>query len=720
MEQEQLEPMSDTAGAVVGAETKSNIKREEPDVTAQRKNLVSQWLKDIKAAEDFFEPDFKRMRDNMQLAYAGATKKWIEQNNFVVPIISRHINQAVASLYAKNPRVIAEKKRRLDYIVWDGREDSLKAAEEGIALAMSPPIVDPATGMATPPPQPNPEHIAIIKEVSEVQKKNLMLKRVCKTMEVLLHYYMNEQTPSFKKQLKQLVRRTKICGVGYVFLGYQRLLEKRPDIAAKIEDVSAQLARIETLSAELQDGLMEEDSARREELKTMLADLQAKVEVIAREGPVFDFPRSTEIIIDQRCRQLNGLVGAGWFARKMFMKPDEITDIYKIDINNSFRAYKKLTNKSGKESWNVSSDTNSGDADSFACVYEVWNKTNNQTFTVIDGYSDFVRGPETPEVELERFWPLFVLTFNDVEHEEKLYPVSDVQALEHTQMEYNRSRQARRLHRQANKPKYATVAGRLSNADKNKLQTHPDSAIIELNGLSAGEDVNTVLQVMKPAPMDPALYETNSEMEDVFRTVGSQEANLGGSSGATATEVSVGEQSRTSSLDSNVDDLDEMLSELVQATGQMLLLKLEQETVKRIAGPGAVWPQMSRQEIMEEVMIDIKAGSSGRPNRAAELANMERAAPFLMQIDGVKMTPVGSKYADLLDIDVEEMIVEGVPSQTALNAIASKMAQGGMGGAPMAPGAGPTEQGMQGGANAAKPSIQPGAQPAFPAPAPVQ
>jgi hypothetical protein len=42
------------------------------------------------------------------------------------------------------------------------------------------------------------------------------------------------------------------------------------------------------------------------------------------------------------------------------------------------------------------------------------------------------------------------------------------------------------------------------------------------------------------------LYETNSEMEDILRIVGRTGSNLGGMSGATATESSIAEGSRMS------------------------------------------------------------------------------------------------------------------------------------------------------------------------------
>ena len=56
------------------------------------------------------------------------------------------------------------------------------------------------------------------------------------------------------------------------------------------------------------------------------------------------------------------------------------------------------------------------------------------------------------------------------------------------------------------------------------------------------------------------------------------------------------------------------------------------ETVRRIVGPGAVWPELTRQDIADEIFLEIEAGSSGKPNRAQDLANLERILSILIQI----------------------------------------------------------------------------------------
>jgi hypothetical protein len=77
---------------------------------------------------------------------------------------------------------------------------------------------------------------------------------------------------------------------------------------------------------------------------------------------------------------------------------------------------------------------------------------------VADGHKEFLR-PAAPDVFVEKFWPVFALTFNAVESEDQLFPKSDVELLADQQMEHNRSRQGMREHRQAARPRWATSKG---------------------------------------------------------------------------------------------------------------------------------------------------------------------------------------------------------------------------------------------------------------------
>lgn len=666
-----------------------------PEVPESRAKLVQDWLSKIKSAAKYWEQVFKRMRECQQLAVHGADKSWIDAGNYVVPIIPRHINQMVSLLYAKDPRAVATRRKTLMYQIWDGKNDTLQAALQVAGQAVM-------TGMEVPF-----DAAALLNEVKAAEDHNRMVDRMAKSLEILWSYYTAEQASGFKQQMKALVRRAKVNGVGYVKLGYQRILEPRPDVAAKIADATSQIQTIERLLEENAQDPFSDDNKKLEELRLLLQDLQSQQMLIVREGPVFSFPQSTRVIVDPCCTHLKTFTGAGWVAEEFDLTPEEVREIYKVDVGKTYTPYSEVKDP-------VWAQDKGKDKENKCRVYEVQDAKRQQCFVVCDGYPDFLVEPKAPDVKIERFWTIFALVFNEVESEDDLFPPSDVWLMRHTQAEYNRARQGLREHRVANRPKYFAAQGALEEVDKQKLTSAPAHAIIELSGMQPNEDVSKKVQRLEMVAIDPNQYQVEEHYKDMLRTAGSQEANLGATAGATATESSIAEQSRMSSVADNVDDLDDVLTDLAKATGQLMMLELAKETVDEIVGPGSVWPEAkpTREEINKDLLLTIKAGSSGRPNKASELANMERAAPYLMQMPGVNPEPLVRKYADHLDIDVDELYVAGMPSIMAVNAALGKAAAQPATGNPET---NPGDQGAQGATNAPNPEAnEPQPQPAYP------
>lgn len=664
--------------------------KEKPEVPEARKALVEKWESRVKESRKYWGDKgvWKQMKRNMQLAARGADKEWIDAGNYVVPITNRHINQTVAAIYAKNPKAVAKRRRRLMYKLWDGRADTLEAAMQNAAIM-------------------DPEALAIVQEVQAVRQHDLMIDRMGKTMEIAYEYYLNEQATNFKQQLKAAVRRAKVCKVGYVKLGFQRILEKRPEITAQIEDVTSKIAAVERMLKDISDGEVDEQHATMEELRLNLRDLQEQETLFVREGLIFDFPRADEITIDKNCRHLKTLAGAGWISHDFDMTPEKIQEVYGVDVTGGFTAYTANGEEAGKDC-----------KEPRARVHEIYHKRDNQVFTICEGYCDFLKEPQGPDLKIERFWPIFPIVFNETEEDDNIYPPSDIELAEHIQKEFNRSRQSLREHRIASRP-FWVEAGHLEDEDKKKLAAHAAFEVLSLASLATGQKIEDILQAGPTAPIDPNLYEVGPIFSDLLRAVGSQEANIGGTSDATATESSIAENSRSQSIDDNVDDLDEMLTDLAKAAGQVMLTELSKETIVEIVGEGAVWPDMpqSREEVAKDLFLETKAGSSGRPNQAAELAKIERGVPTLIQIPGINPKPLAERYGELLDIDTEELIADGMPSIQAINAMLAKMSAG-------APGTGdpntdPNMQGGEGSQNAPGPQQnenEPGPQPGYPEP----
>jgi len=755
-----LDPMAlDAEGPT--PEGEKVVDRDNPEPTEQRKALVDSLSKMVKEAKAHWDKTFKDMEKDQRFC---AGEQWPSEtkaaafnddfdDRYVANITLRHVQQKVAALYAKNPKAVCRRRQKLLATTWDGSMQTLAKAQEVMQqqqmaqqamMAMGASLMTGAPppgmpGMAPPPPGPDgmpgapapmpmppmpPDPVAVqeaqivIEEAKQVKQQIDQANKIARTLELLYEYEISEQQQPFKSMMKMVIRRAATSGVGWVKLGFQRIMGKNPDFDSRIADVQQRLSTLERISADIADGEADVDSAEAEQLQLLLADMQSDTDMVVREGLILSYPKATAIIPDPRCVQLRDFLGCDWVCEEFMMTPNEIQETYGVDVGKDFVAYNRIDTGTDYERaravWSTgtfSDDAHISDGDSeSALVWEVYNKKDGLVYTLCDGYKDFLRRPAQPEFYTDRFWPWFLVAFNELDG--RVYPPSDVKLMRPMQLELNRSRQGMREHRFANRPKMVYAEGLLSEDDLDALKNHPINALISVSGLQPGTDIKTVVQPLSGSPLDPNLYEVNPIFQDMMRAVGDQEANLGGTSGQTATETNIAQSSRASALGSAVDDIDETLTGIARAAGQILLLNVSEETVKSIVGPGAMWPTLTKAEVSKELMLEIEAGSSGRPNQAQELQNFERLSPILMQLPGINPVVLAKEAIKRLDdrIDVEAAVAEGLPSIQSMN---------GGGGAPQmgAPGpmGGPQAQGPQGANNAPKP---PPPSPSSPSPKP--
>jgi hypothetical protein len=653
------------------------MEREPSQPSEARQALVKRWLDDIATARRHWDKDFKRMRRNMK--FAGG-KQWPgqkdEDDRFMVNLVQRVIKSTVSSLYAKNPTVVAKRRPKLDFVLWDGSPESVMQAQQLILMSTQQQAQGAAmtdAGMAPPPADPAQMILVegakqLLADVQQGMERRNMLDKIGKTLVACVHYYLAENDPTFKLQMKQMVRRARTTGVGYVKLGFQRLMELSPAQTAKINDMAERLATIGRLAADLQDGGVDPYSAEAEELRLATAAIQSKPEIILREGLVFGFPGSTRIIPSVSTEKLMGWVGSEWLAEEVLMTPNRIKEVYGVDVGQSFTAYKTL---GGSPAGGETRRAASSKVGALACVYIVQDKQTGMELVVCEGYPDFLQEPGSPPIFIEQFFNVFAVTFNDVEDEGELFPKSDVELLWHIQKEYNRMGEAERQHRIANRPLYLSPDGSISEDEVESLSGYPAHAVIRVQGLEKGRPATDLLAPVQKIGVDPNLYMREPLFADMQRVTGNAEANLGGTGNASATESNIAEGSRQGSLGLDSDDLDEMLTALFRAAGNVLLTELSAETVKEIAGPGAVWPELSREEIAKEMWLEVKGGSSGRPNQARDAATFERLYPLLVQVPGISPRWLAEKAIGLADddVDLEDAFIEGMPSIMAQNAI---------------------------------------------------
>lgn len=701
-------PMTSALGGVMDGALSADggaIQRDAPDPPEARRALVAQMTANVSEARAYWAKGaFARMIEDMRFA-AGRqwpgmdapadAKMFVDetQDRYVANIVLRHLHNRTAALYGKNPTIVARTKERLLSSVWDGQMSSLQAATVAVQSGV-----------------PDPMSAAVVQDAMKVMAEKTRLNKVGKTLELLFNHEISEQPLNFKVQMKATVRRALTTGVGYVKLGFQRVMGQTPDVAQETETVARQLAALERLAADRADGELDDTSAQMEQLRLVLKELAAKTEIVVREGLTFTYPHSTAIIPDRSVQQLRGFVGAEWVAEEYFLKADQIKEIYKRDVSvaapGTDGPLPKLYERTQHHQYRPSeAGSPSGLRDrggAYHCVWEIYNRADGLVYVVCDGYPDFLTEPAAPDVKLETFFPWFPFVVNEVYDDDTVFPPSDVRLMRDQQLELNRGRQGLREHRRAARPKTFARKSVLSTDDKDALQESKAHDVIELEGLMPSEKIQDVLQPYSGPPIDPTLYDPSPVYEDYQRVLGQQEANLGGTSGATATEAAIAEGSRASGASSVVDDLDEFLTELVRNAGQVLLSECSPEKVKLVVGPGAVWPDLSRAEIMREVYLDVEAASTGRPNKAAEIQNAQLIFPMLMQIPGLSPEWMAKEMLRRLDdkLDLTDAFAAGLPSIQMMNATAQALAPDAA-----ASGADPRAQGGQGAGNA--PSTEP-------------
>lgn len=649
-----MDEQMDMAGVVESA-----LKRDPGEVPEARKALVTQLTDNVTQAKKHWERDFKRMRRNMDFV---SGKQWAgqgdEDDRYVANWTQRIIKQEVASLYAKNPKVVAIKRKRLNFTVWDGKAESMQAAMMAAQTAMQ-------SGMMPPP-----EATALLADIQQNAERLKVIDKVGETLVAIIEYYMTEQKPDFKTQMKQMIRRARTTGVGYIELGFQRLMDLSDDQSAKIADMAERLATIGRLQADMEDGKYDETAAEAEELRLAIQTMQSEPEMIVREGLVWMFPHSTRIIPSPETTKLVGWVGTEWLAKEVILSPERIKEVYGVDVGKNYCSYKQ---EAGKP-WGGSRSRYKERGKGLACVWHIYDKGTGNEYVVCDGYPDFLKEPAAPEVLVEQFFPIWAVVFNEVENEDELFPKSDVELLKHVQVEYNRAKEALRQHRIANRPLYLAPEGQFDEGEQKSLAEHAAHDVIMVKAMRDGVKPQDLIAPVQKIGVDPNLYETEGLFNDATRIVGVQQAMIGGTAGGTATESSIAAQSLQGSVGLDSDDLDDVLSDVMKAAGQVLLMNLSSETAMKIAGPGGVWPELSRMDMLEEISLQIKAGSSGRPNQQQDAATFERMYPLLVQVPGISPRWLAERAIRIADddTDLEDAFLEGIPSIMAMNRMAQQ------------------------------------------------
>ena len=453
-----------------------------------------------------------------------------------------------------------------------------------------------------------------------------------KTLEIVLSNQTSPDQGNLKKKAKRGVRAADTTGFGWLKVVYQRHIEKDPLIVQRINDIQDNIQNLDKLILEARNRESAEAGvdastleAKREELEQQVASLRERAEVTRAEGLTFNIRPTEHVIFSSDVVSPDEMASAAWIADEIFYRVEDAKRIFGWVPPSATRydAQKKDTR-------NRSSFRDSGEE--YVCVYELWRLTDTRVYTLMAGFKGYIRPPYTPKRVGERFHCMFCLAFDPVDGQP--FPLPLVTQLRELQDEHNTTRTNFKEHRQRAVPFNVAHGGELSEQDVTRLTNPAFMETVVLKSAPMGQPVQNVFQHVAHNPVDPAIYSTDhirSDWEQVTRRGDAARGTV--NRAKTATEADILQANLAVDTSERNDVVEDWLFEIYKYSAEILLQEMSVEQVKRIAGPTAEWPEieLTKNQVFDMVRLEIKAGSTGKPNREREIRRWLELLPQLKE-----------------------------------------------------------------------------------------
>lgn len=468
----------------------------------------------------------------------------------------------------------------------------------------------------------NPDiSVAPSEAVSEERYK--AVKQFCATLEAVIGRVLVKDG-KLKRRAKACVRSAMTTSTGWMKVTYQRDIRQDPIIVNRMNDVQDNLQRLQAQIKRIDDPQSAGNlDAERAQLEVMLTSLTAQVEQVISEGLALDTVLSEHmLILDDTVRgfdeyqQVSAIAQIVWFDAAKF----ESTFGYKPEKATSYSSMTVDKEAENSLSQNVK----------LYRVFEVWCKDDNTVFTLCKGEQDFCRDPYQPEKLGEHWYPFFPLAFNLVDGQ--FEPMSDVELIDQLADEYNETRTQLADHRVDSMPvRVVRAGGSLTPEDVEKIQQRKSREIVVLTG-AGGKPLREDMEELSAVTLNPAVYDTSPIRSDVDVMSGATDALRGTVQKAkTATEAEFLQAGLAGRTGERQDAIADWIGDIAQYAAEILVQTLTVEQVQKIAGQDAQWPQMSIDDALSMVSIEIRAGTMGKPNKAQEQESWGKVLPLMQE-----------------------------------------------------------------------------------------
>ncbi|GAB2619937.1 hypothetical protein [Novilysobacter erysipheiresistens] len=641
-----------------------------PDKTREYAD-VKAWFDELEAARKFDEPARKQYAKDRRYA-RGDTRAQVATN-----IAGTNIDVLESFLYAKDPDMDITPGPTMRPPSVDALRD---AAEE--MVAQSPEVMQAgqqAAAQAILMGMPQPDAMLAGQMASEAkveeliqqqvdamqkryQKRQRDMKAFCETAEIIGSHMWGDA--SLKRRGRPWVRSSLTIGIGVMKASWQERTAPSPETVTAINDLQQNIARARAqakaleegeggMVARLADGLASlagrGNEAKLAEFERQLSTLQAQPEPVISRGFVVDNVAGEDFQVAPGYTIANHL-DAPWNAHRVFMPYDDAVALALANgvpeekMRQAVRYTARKPVMIEREAALVDQDGDAKDADAyvssnshtageegcgeFVALWEKWDRDTNTVLTSVEGVKCWVKPAWNPPATT-RFYPFFLMCDSEVDGQR--HPQSKTSRAAPLLDEYNRIGSAEAEHRRRVLPKTMFNAGAMEPGEADKLAKAITQEMVAVKTTVPKMDLRGLIQPVAYAQIDPALYDRQRIIQEIERIYGTQEA-LAGSIQVekTATEAEIQQTGFQARTGGQRDKMEGVLSELARYTIEIARAYIDHEQAIAIAGDDALWPEYGGpDDLLRTVTVDIRGGSSGKPNTRAERDSWSALLPML-------------------------------------------------------------------------------------------
>ncbi len=495
------------------------------------------------------------------------------------------------------------------------------------------------------------------------------------TVEILVKHFADEC--GFRDHLMGAIQDATTVGIAWLKVSWQEDMDADPLNNRRANDFRDTVKRLSRLAHEFEDKKWDEaddryremrdlvvvtrDHVRREawkntvwgpdedprEMRWNLDDPKQRPPAMAEltevphyRGFVIDPVMPEDIRWDWTITRPEEIRKARWMAHAVRMSWDEIAEQFGKDREDVMNAAPSRKGDDGTDQRIAPSgsgtitadpqdrtDTSGAESNGQVVVWERWDRSQNKVYVWVEGATDFLRCFE-PEV-VSRFWfPFFPLIFNRVTG--KFLPLSDTQLTKQLNDEFNLLRTHDREGRRAAYNKYIVAKGFFSDTEMTNLKSCPPEGVVECE---RADEVHKYFSRVIGSAYNPALYDTGKVRMDLDAMSGTSSASRGSVGQANfATE----EENAAAQMEQDADRyrgrVEGVMNDVFQHMAEILVIVFPQSNAKAIAGPGAFWPHTDRETLWRNLLLEVEAGSTGKPDRQSSLAELEQIATVMAPI----------------------------------------------------------------------------------------